>query len=100
MKFPSIGKKYTCENCGDKFATKSELEDHKLKHSLWTPQYNNTANYQVKPIIVWEDCDGYYIKNRLGPFILFLDNQRVKTRETESNLQYILLIAGALIPII
>jgi hypothetical protein len=101
MKFPSIGKKHTCENCGDKFNTKPEVEDHKLKdHTSSMPEYKYAANYKHKPIIDWEDRDDDYIKNRLGPFILFLDNERVKTRDKESKLQYILLVAGVLIPIV
>jgi DNA-directed RNA polymerase subunit RPC12/RpoP len=31
MKFPSIGKKYKCPICGDKFKTESELEVHRVK---------------------------------------------------------------------
>jgi Protein of unknown function (DUF4231) len=65
-----------------------------------SPDYRYTKNYNQKPTIDWEDSDPPYVKNRLGPFILFLDNERVKVRNIEQCLQYILIIAGTLVPIV
>jgi hypothetical protein len=66
-----------------------------------TPKYKNSKDYDVKPIIDWDDdCNNEYITRRLGPFTLFLDNERVKVRKKEVDLQRLLIIAGALIPIV
>jgi len=64
------------------------------------PEYKYKEDYNQKPIIDWEDSDPPYIRNRLGPFILFLDNERVKVRKKEQRFQYTLIIAGALVPIV
>jgi hypothetical protein len=64
------------------------------------PEYKNKKGYNQKPVIDWEDSDPSYVRDRLGPFVLFLDNERIKVREKEQLLQYILILAGALVPIV
>jgi hypothetical protein len=65
-----------------------------------TREYMNKAKYKQKPILDWEGGDPSYVRKRLGPFTIFLDNERIKARESESRLQYTLIIAGALVPIV
>jgi uncharacterized protein DUF4231 len=44
--------------------------------------------------------DPEYIIDRLGPFIRFFDRERLRNRCRERLLQYIIIAAGALIPIV